>query len=202
MPEFEKYRATISLNLPGIQIQLAMKYTITLAIVIVSFLATQACSRMDAGENEVARNLAPTPSEEVAADVARAFMIAMDADDRETLRNSFADGGRVFLSSFSEPLDVDGWLQDHSTWVSASTGMIHVVQDLIVSGKSVTMRGTIALKHTGEMMGIPASNKDVRTDWLSIHEYGEEGKITKLWVQYDQVSLMKQMGGCLLSCPL
>jgi len=181
-----------------------MKYTITVMIVIVSLLGIQSCSRMGAEETEATRNLAPRPNEEVAADaadVARAFMVAMDADDRATLRNSFADDGLIFLSSFSEPLDVDGWLKDHSIWVGASTGMTHVVQDLIVSGKSVTMRGTIALKHTGEMMGIPASNKDVHTDWLSVHEYGEGGKITKLWVQYDQVSLMKQMGGCVLSCP-
>jgi len=168
-----------------------MKCTITVAIVIISFLGIQSCSRTDARDKEVAENLAPRPNEEVAAnaaDVAREFMVAMDADDRATIRSSFADDGLIFLSSFSERLDVDSWLKDNSTWVGASTGMTHVVQDLIVSGKSVTTRGTIALKHTGEMMGIPGSNKDVHTDWLSVHEYGEGGKITKLWVQYDQVS--------------
>jgi len=182
-----------------------MKHTTTVAILIASFLGIGACGQMDSGDDQVVKNSEALPNEEIAASaaaVARAFMVAMDADNREILRSSFADGGQIFLSSFSAPLDVDGWLQDHSTWVSGSSEMTHKVQDLVVSGKSVTMRGTLTLKHTGEMMGIPASNKDVHTDWLSVHEYGEEGKITKLWVQYDQVSLMKQMGACLSSCAL
>jgi steroid delta-isomerase-like uncharacterized protein len=59
----------------------------------------------------------------------------------------------------------------------------HVVVSRIV-GKGV---------HAGELLGIPATNKEVETDGIAIHRV-RDGKIVEYWSVVDVASILQQVG--------
>lgn len=66
-------------------------------------------------------------------------------------------------------------------------------QDIIVDGDRVAVRYTMRATHKGEFMDIPATNKDVEVEGISIYRV-ENGKIAEEWAQPDLMGLMQQMG--------
>ena len=48
-------------------------------------------------------------------------------------------------------------------------------------------------KHTGEFLGIPASNNDVQMEGIAIHRI-VDGKIVEHWGQVDGLGMMMQLG--------
>jgi len=48
-------------------------------------------------------------------------------------------------------------------------------------------------KHTGDFLGIPASNNDVQMEGIAIHRI-ESGRIAEHWGQVDGVGILVQMG--------
>jgi steroid delta-isomerase-like uncharacterized protein len=59
--------------------------------------------------------------------------------------------------------------------------------DLVVS--RVIGRGV----HAGELMGIPASNKQIETDGIAIHRV-RDGKIVEYWSVVDVARILQQIG--------
>ena len=59
--------------------------------------------------------------------------------------------------------------------------------DLVVS--QIIGRGV----HAGELMGVPATNKDVETDGIAIHRV-RDGKIVEYWSVTDIARVLQQIG--------
>jgi len=59
--------------------------------------------------------------------------------------------------------------------------------DLVVS--RIVGRGV----HAGELLGIPATNKDVETDGIAIHRI-RDGKISEYWSVTDVARVLQQVG--------
>lgn len=59
--------------------------------------------------------------------------------------------------------------------------------DLVVS--HIIGRGV----HTGELLGIPATNNEVETEGIAIHRI-REGKITEFWAVSDVARVLQQVG--------
>ena len=59
--------------------------------------------------------------------------------------------------------------------------------DLVVS--LIVGRGT----HAGELLGIPATGKDVETEGIAIHRVAD-GKIVEYWAVTDTVRVLQQVG--------
>jgi steroid delta-isomerase-like uncharacterized protein len=59
--------------------------------------------------------------------------------------------------------------------------------DLVVS--LIVGRGT----HEGELLGIPATGKDVETEGIAIHRVAD-GKIAEYWAVTDTVRVLQQLG--------
>ena len=59
--------------------------------------------------------------------------------------------------------------------------------DLVVS--RIVGRGV----HEGELLGIPATNRDVETDGIAIHRV-RDGKIVEYWVVVDVARVLQQVG--------
>jgi predicted ester cyclase len=66
-------------------------------------------------------------------------------------------------------------------------GMQVAEGDLVVS--QIRGRGV----HTGELLGIPATNKDVETDGIAIHRV-RDGKIVEYWSVTDIARVLQQVG--------
>lgn len=48
-------------------------------------------------------------------------------------------------------------------------------------------------KHTGEFLGVPASNNDVQMEGIAIHRV-VDGRIVEHWSQVDAMGMLMQMG--------
>ena len=70
------------------------------------------------------------------------------------------------------------------------------IDHLIVEGDMAAARFTAHGKHTGNLLGIPATGKDVHVTGLTLHRI-EDGKIAQTWAEWDQLGLLRQLGATL-----
>ena len=55
------------------------------------------------------------------------------------------------------------------------------------------MRWTGTGTHVGDVNGIPATNRPIRVDAISIHRI-QEGKIAETWEVWDTLGFLRQLG--------
>jgi predicted ester cyclase len=89
-------------------------------------------------------------------------------------------------------LDREGMKQASEIFRSATPGHHQILMqvaegDLVVS--HIVGRGV----HTGELLGIPATNKEVDTDGIVIHRL-RDGKIVEYWSVSDVARVLQQVG--------
>jgi steroid delta-isomerase-like uncharacterized protein len=90
-------------------------------------------------------------------------------------------------------LDREGIKQGAEAFRVAAPGSRHEIpiqvaeDDLVAS--LIVGRGV----HTGELMGIPATNKEVETQGIAIHRI-RDGKIVEYWAVTDVARVLQQVG--------
>jgi steroid delta-isomerase-like uncharacterized protein len=90
-------------------------------------------------------------------------------------------------------LDRDGMKQAAEIFRVASPGARHEIplqvaeSDLVVS--YIIERGV----HAGELLGIPATNKEIVTEGIAIHRV-RDGKIVEYWSVTDVARVLQQIG--------
>jgi steroid delta-isomerase-like uncharacterized protein len=67
------------------------------------------------------------------------------------------------------------------------------IDDTIIEKDKVVVVWNFTGTHKGEFMGVPATNKKVSIDGITIHEIGN-GKIMDSYVNWDTWGLMQQLG--------
>ena len=67
------------------------------------------------------------------------------------------------------------------------------LQDIIGSGDSVATRWVVTGSQQQEFMGIPASGQPVRVEGMNFYRL-KDGRVTDMWMQFDGVALMQQLG--------
>lgn len=68
-----------------------------------------------------------------------------------------------------------------------------VLEDKIAEGDLVCTRGYFTGTHKGEFMGIPATNKSVKVNFIDVWRF-EGGLAAENWVRMDNVGMMQQLG--------
>jgi steroid delta-isomerase-like uncharacterized protein len=66
------------------------------------------------------------------------------------------------------------------------------LEDVLVDGDRVVVRGTDRGTHRGDFMGFPASGREVTTTWIAIFRM-EDGKAAGGWLEADAASLRDQL---------
>jgi predicted ester cyclase len=69
----------------------------------------------------------------------------------------------------------------------------HEVPQQFSDGEFVISRIVGRGRHTGDFLGIPASNKDVTMEGIAIHRV-VDGKVVEHWSQVDALGLLSQIG--------
>lgn len=64
---------------------------------------------------------------------------------------------------------------------------------LVAEGDKVVNRWTATGTHTGELMGIPATGKQINMTGIAIVRIAG-GKIAELWMESDTMGMMQQLG--------
>jgi len=88
---------------------------------------------------------------------------------------------------------LDGARDAFTTATKIFSGWTHEVVQQFTDGDFVISRIVGRGKHTGDFLGIPASNQDVQMEGIAIHRV-VDGKIVEHWSQVDAMGMLMQMG--------
>jgi steroid delta-isomerase-like uncharacterized protein len=69
------------------------------------------------------------------------------------------------------------------------------VQDVIASGDLVALRQVVKARHTGTLLGMPATGESIQWDAVDIYRVNDAGKITEQWAFEDFAAILSQAGG-------
>lgn len=75
------------------------------------------------------------------------------------------------------------------------------VEDMISQGDKLVLRWTIRGTHTGEFLGVPASNRKITLPITEIFRIAD-GQFVEAWDQYDRMTVMQQIGAIAESSPV
>jgi steroid delta-isomerase-like uncharacterized protein len=89
-------------------------------------------------------------------------------------------------------LDRDGMKQAAEIFRIAAPGT-HDIRMQIAEGDLVVSHIVGQGVHAGELLGIPATNKEIETDGIAIHRV-RDGKIVEYWSVVDVARVLQQVG--------
>jgi predicted ester cyclase len=89
-------------------------------------------------------------------------------------------------------LDRDGMKQAAEIFRVAAPGR-HEITMQVAEGDLVVSRIVGRGVHEGELLGIPATNREVETDGIAIHRI-RDGKIVEYWSVVDVARVLEQVG--------
>jgi predicted ester cyclase len=69
----------------------------------------------------------------------------------------------------------------------------HILEEVIAEDEKVVTRGTFIGTHQSELMGVPATGKQVRFSFVHIDRV-VDGKVVEHWGQGDTLTMMQQLG--------
>ena len=76
---------------------------------------------------------------------------------------------------------------------SAFPDLHFTVQDMVAEGDRVVTRIGIRATHKGELLGIPATEKQLAFTAMELYRIAD-GKIEEQWVNVDTLGMMQQLG--------
>ena len=79
-------------------------------------------------------------------------------------------------------------------FLNAFPDLHSTVDDVISEGDKLVLRWTIQGTHTGEFLGVPASNNSMSLSVTEVFRIAD-GQLVEAWDQYDRLGLMEQIGG-------
>jgi hypothetical protein len=88
-----------------------------------------------------------------------------------------------------------GFEQAKQFQINLETALKPVItlKNIIIEGDMAAIQFTLEGTHQASFMGIPATGKKVKIEIVEIVKYRGE-KITEIWMYYDNLSSMKQIG--------
>jgi steroid delta-isomerase-like uncharacterized protein len=89
---------------------------------------------------------------------------------------------------------LEDYKQSTSELFNAFPNVHWTIDDEIVEGNKKTTRYTMIGTHKREFMGIPATNKKVKTSMIYISRRNAAGKVVEEWEMYDTLDFMQQLG--------
>jgi steroid delta-isomerase-like uncharacterized protein len=125
--------------------------------------------------------------------VVRRFFEAFNAGDLDGVAAVYAPAIVVHNSGAPDPLNLEGFRQLAGAFLAAFPGGKHTIEDMIGEGNKVVTRVIYRGTHTGDLMGIPPTGKQVTVSAMTI-DYLANGKIVETWRLFDQLGMMQQLG--------
>ena len=103
----------------------------------------------------------------------------------------FSDECKIHLgqASFNREDYKNIILRSSSTFSDITT----TVDDLIAEGDKVVTRWTSRFIHQDKFMGVDPTYQQIKISGISIYRVNE-GKIAEIWISWDRLSLMQQLG--------
>ena len=125
--------------------------------------------------------------------VVRRFLEAFNAGDLDGVAAVCASNIVVHNSGAPDPLNLEGFRQLAGGFLAAFPGGTHTIEDMIGEGDKVVTRVIYRGAHTGDLMGMPPTGKQVAVSAMII-DHLANGKIVETWRLFDQLGMMQQLG--------
>lgn len=87
----------------------------------------------------------------------------------------------------------DAFGQRFASWKEAFPNLTVTVDDLVSEGDRVAVRYTASGTNEGQLMGAPATGKEMNVQAVAIWRF-ENGQIAEMWDAWDAMGLMQQLG--------
>ena len=88
---------------------------------------------------------------------------------------------------------LDGVKQECRYFRQAHPDGRHSIDDQVAEGDKVVTRVTARGTHTGELLGIPATGRELMTTGIAIHRVAG-GKLVEHWAESNLLGLLQQLG--------
>lgn len=86
-----------------------------------------------------------------------------------------------------------GFRAFHEKFRGAFPDILVTVEDTVVEGDKVAARCHVRARHTGDSLGLAATDKPIEITGISIVRV-KDGKIAEAWNNFDFLSLYRQIG--------
>ena len=87
----------------------------------------------------------------------------------------------------------EAYKRNATRFLSAFPDLSFDVEDMVAENDKVVVSWIISATHKGEFRGIPATNKRISVEGVTIHHIAD-GKIMDSYVNWDALGLMQQLG--------
>jgi steroid delta-isomerase-like uncharacterized protein len=88
---------------------------------------------------------------------------------------------------------LEGAKRKWAMYLTAIPDLRVTIEDLVAEGDKVAVRRSYEGTHQGELLGIPATGKQLQVGSISIFRL-VDGKIAENWEQLDRLALLQQLG--------
>lgn len=92
-----------------------------------------------------------------------------------------------------EPHGIEGVTQTMRWLHGVFSDLAFDVHHVVGEGDTVVVHCTLTGRHTGDLMGIPPTGREVRTPMIHILRF-EDGKAAEHWGVHDDMATMRQLG--------
>lgn len=131
--------------------------------------------------------------------IMRMFLEKLDKDI-SAIDEFFIPDCIAYLPGFPDPTNREGFRQFVAMLYAAFPDLHHMMEDQIAEDDKVVNHVNVYGTHLGDFQGIPPTGKQVEfKDFFITHI--QEGKVIKLWAQFDALSLLQQLGAFQLQGP-
>jgi len=134
----------------------------------------------------------PAPGAAADADI-RAMLAAADAGDVEKFMGYWAaDGVNYFAGKQTSGEDMKKRVAGLK---AAFPDIKRTLDEVIVSGNTVTVRGWVTGTNLGTFQGKAPTGNKVKVAWLGLYHLNDAGKVASGWVEFDTKTLDSQVNG-------
>jgi predicted ester cyclase len=127
-------------------------------------------------------------------DYERVWIEGLNRGDASVASDVFASDGVIHINGSPDPnLSVDGFKQMISGLLSAFPDLRLTIEDQIVAGDKVATRWSAEGTNNGPFGPVAATGRRVRINGLILDRVAD-GKVVERWEQWDQMSMMQQLG--------
>lgn len=149
------------------------------------------------GFSLLAFGCAPEPSAQLEAnkDLVRQFGEALNAADWEALAGLVAEDLHRHSAATEGPpvTSLDQFIQLQESFLASIPDQRVTMHDMVAEGDRVAILATYTGTNTGPMGDVPATGKAVEAPFLAMFRI-EGGMIAEMWVEWDNLAMLKQMG--------
>ena len=124
----------------------------------------------------------------------RVWIEGLNRGDASVADDVFASEGVIHINGSPEPnLSVEAFKQMVSGLLSAFPDLRFTIEDQIVAGDKVATRWSAEGTNNGAFGTVPATGRRVHINGLILDRVAD-GKVVERWEQWDQMSMMQQLG--------